>query len=68
MCSDLLEKIWKWIRNHLFDDYDCCYTDMKYRGIVAMDCCCGMVGDTSVTEYLSEMCVSCPYLVMTKPK
>ena len=68
MCSGLLEKIGKWIRNRLFDDYDCCYTDMEYRGIAAMNCCCGMVGGTSATEYLSETCVSCPYLVMTKPK
>lgn len=23
----MLERIGKWIRNHIFNTYDCCYTD-----------------------------------------
>ena len=65
---ELLEKIGKFIRNIIFNYYDCCYTDMEYRGIAAMGCCCGLVGGTSATEYLSETCVSCPYLVLIKNK
>lgn len=66
MYSRLLKKIGKWIRNLISMDYDSCYTDMEYKGIASMNCCCGVVGGTSATEYLSETCVSCPYLVIIK--
>ena len=62
----LLEKIGIWIRNHIFNHYDCCYTDMEYRGIASMNCCCGIAGGTYATEYLSETCINCPYLVIAK--
>lgn len=52
--------IWKL----LAPEYDKCYTKMEYRGYAAMNCCGGLVGGTSATEYLSETCVDCPYLVL----
>ena len=64
MCGSLLGKIVKGIKNIMFNNYDNCYTDMEYQGIAAMGCCCGVVGGTSATEYLSEICVSCPYHAM----
>ena len=66
MRGSLLQKIGKRIRNLIFNYYDCCYTDMEYKGIASMNCCCGIFGGTSATDYLSETCVSCPYLVITK--
>lgn len=44
--------------------YRFCYTDREYEGMAAMGCCHGLVGGTGATEYLSETCVSCPYLVL----
>lgn len=44
-------------------DYDNCYNDMEDRGIAIFGSCGGVVGGDSNTEYLSEMCVSCPYYV-----
>ena len=66
MRGSLLQKIGKRIRNLIFNYYDCCYTDMEYKCIAAMNCCCGVVDGTSSTGYLSEKCASCPYLVITK--
>lgn len=66
MRCGLLEKIGKWLRNLIFTNYDCCYTDMEYQGIASMGGCCGVVGGTSATEYLSETCIGCPYHVMIK--
>ena len=42
--------------------------DMKTLSeiIASMGCCRGVVGGTSATDYLSEMCISCPYLVLVK--
>lgn len=45
-------------------DYDRCYTEMENEGYACMECCCGVVGGTSATEYLSESCLGCPYLVL----
>ena len=66
MRGGLLKTIAKRIRKLIFTDYDCCYTDMEYRGNAFMGCCSGGVGGTSSTEYLSEMCIGCPYQVMIK--
>ena len=46
-------------------DYDKCYSEREYEGYAAMGCCKGLVGGTSATDYLSESCVECPYLVLT---
>ena len=46
-------------------EYDKCYSRMEYEGHAAMGCCGGLVGGTSATEYLSEQCIECPYLVLT---
>lgn len=60
----MIKKIAKWIRDFIFNYYDNCYTDMEYEGHASMGCCGGVVGGTSATNYLSETCVSCPYLVL----
>lgn len=50
----------------LFGFHESCYTEREYAGDAAMGCCGGMVSGTSATNCLSEMCVSCPHLVLTK--
>lgn len=54
--------------NLLTTDYDKCYSDMEYEGYAAMGCCGGLTGGTKSTDYLSETCVSCPYLVLLHEK
>lgn len=51
-----------WIINLCRTDYDRCYSEMESRGIAIFDECYGLSGGTRATEYLSEQCVSCPYL------
>lgn len=43
-------------------DYDRCYSEMEYTGHASQNCCRGLAGGTINTYYLSETCVSCPYL------
>ncbi len=39
-----------------------CYNDMRKRR-AASDCKCGgLTGGEKMTEYLSEVCLDCPYL------
>lgn len=45
-------------------DYEKCYSDMEYEGYASMGCCGGITGGTKSTDYLSEMCCSCPHLVL----
>lgn len=44
--------------------YEYCYRDREYEGIAAFGNCCGIVGGTSNTEYLSEGCIDCPHLCL----
>lgn len=53
---------------NLTTDYDKCYSDKERQGYAAMGCCGGMVGGTRATEYLSESCIDCPYLILSKNK
>ena len=46
-----------WVIDLCRTDYDKCYLEMESSGM-----CCGLSGGTRATEYLSEQCVSCPYL------
>lgn len=48
----------------LTSDYDKCYSEREYEGYAAMNCCKGLTGGTNATNYLSETCVGCPYLVL----
>lgn len=57
-------KILNFIKSLIQNHYDSCYTDMEYRGYASMNCCGGTVGGTYATDYLSESCINCPYLVM----
>ena len=41
-----------------------CYTEMERRGIASTGCCCGVVGGTSTTNYLSESCCDCKYFTL----
>ncbi len=45
-------------------EYDKCYSDMEWIGYASMNCCGGKCGGTKSTGYLSETCISCPYLVL----
>lgn len=62
----MLEKIGKWIRRHIFNTYECCYTDREYEGIAVMGCCSGLVGGDKNTDNLQYMCINCPYFVDVK--
>lgn len=65
----MIEKIKNFIKS-LFPpmSYEYCYSDMEREGYAAMGCCGGVVGGTSSTNYLSESCIGCPYLVLTNKK
>ena len=45
-------------------EYDKCYSDRERDGYASMGCCRGLTGGTKTTDYLSETCCSCPYLVL----
>ena len=45
-------------------EYDKCYSDMEWEGYASINCCGGKCGGTKYTDYLSETCISCPYLVI----
>ena len=51
-----------------FLDYDKCYSEREADGYAIFGCCGGMVGGTKQTNYLSEICVGCPYLVLSEEK
>ena len=44
-------------------EYEKCYSDREYEGYASMGCCGGLTGGTKATDYLSEMCISCPHYV-----
>lgn len=48
----------------LTTDYDKCYSEMEHSGYAVMECCGGITGGTKSTDYLSNICVDCPYLVL----
>lgn len=41
--------------------YSSCYDNMESTGYAVFECCGGVSGGTKNTEYLSEMCIDCPY-------
>ena len=45
-------------------DHDNCYSEMEHEGKAAMGCCGGIFGGGKSTDYLSEICCDCPYLVL----
>ncbi len=48
---------------HFILDYDKCYSEMENDGNACFGHCGGICGGTRNTEYLSEMCIHCPYYV-----
>lgn len=46
--------------------YDRCYLQMKSSGHTFLKKCTGALGGTKATDYLSESCIGCPYLHLTK--
>ena len=45
-------------------DYNSCYDCMEQHGNAAFGMCCGQSCGTKNTEYLSEICIDCPYFTM----
>ena len=45
--------------------YEKCYRDREKEGTAILNCCEGFAGGTNSTNYLSETCLSCPYLVLS---
>ena len=45
-------------------EYDKCYSDREHEGYASMGCCRGLTGGTKATDYLSEMCIGCPHLIL----
>lgn len=60
----MLERLIKKIKYHLSTEW--CYDRMEADGIASMGRCCGVVGGTRATDYLSEMCIGCPHWVPVK--
>ena len=52
-----------YIRTHLLDKYDKCYSEMETQGIAVFEMCGGVVGGDKGTEYLDYKCIDCPYYV-----
>lgn len=46
-------------------NYTSCYDHMELDNQAAYECCGGVIGGTKNTEYLSEMCIDCPYFTTT---
>lgn len=42
-------------------NYTSCYDRMELAKQAAYECCGGVAGGTRNIEYLSEMCIDCPY-------
>ena len=57
-----------WVIQHFTSDYDKCYLEREDEGYAIFGCCGGMTGGTRQTNYLSEICVGCPYLVLPEEK
>lgn len=45
----------------ILQNYSSCYDHMESIGYAIFGCCGGIAGGTRSTEYLSEMCIGCPY-------
>ena len=60
--NKVLSKVLNFLKNIIFTDYDSCYKDMENKGSAHSNCCNGIVGGSSATEYVSETCLGCPYL------
>ena len=59
-----LKKLIAKIKYHLSHEW--CYDRMEADGVASFGCCCGVVGGTRATDYLSEMCCDCPHWVPVK--
>lgn len=57
---EYLRKMTKRIKYYLSTDW--CYDRMEADGHADNFRCCGLAGGTRKTDYLSEMCIDCPYL------
>lgn len=57
-----------WIVKSLPTAHEDCYKSMEKEGYAVFGCCGGAVGGTAATEYLSEMCIGCPYFVYPSRK
>lgn len=42
--------------------HDKCYSEMEKKGKAVFNCCCGVTGGDSTTNYLNYDCINCKYL------
>ena len=56
-----LRKLLERIKYHLSHEW--CYYRMEEDGVVTMGCCCGVVGGSKETDYLSDMCLDCQHWI-----
>lgn len=61
---ELISYIWPKIKSWLIMDGDIWYKDCYEVYGNNNEQCHGTVGGTKATNYLSEMCIDCPYFVM----
>ena len=59
---NILKKIKNYILSFLSRSYEKCYLNSVNEGNAYDGRCGGLAGGTKATDYLSEHCVSCPYL------
>ena len=61
-----LKNAWKKFKYSLSKDR--CYDEMEKKGEAIFNCCCGMTGGDSSTNYLNYDCINCKYLTLIKQK
>lgn len=62
MIKNFIISIQNFFKNFfILQNYSSCYDHMESIGYAIFGCCGGIAGGTRSTEYLSEMCIGCPY-------
>lgn len=62
MIKDFIISIKKFFKDSaILCNYSSCYNHMESTGYAVFECCGGIACGTRSTEYLSEMCIGCPY-------
>lgn len=66
MIKNFIISIKKFVKDFfILWNYTSCYDHMELTKRAAYECCDGIAGGTRNTEYLSEMCIDCPYFITT---
>lgn len=62
MIKNFIISIQNFFKNFfILQNYSSCYDHMESIGYAIFGCCGGIAGGARSTEYLSEMCIGCPY-------